>query len=445
MGRKPKVATSSPEPKLDLVPQQVEEAPDEVLQQQQPLNSVQASLMEFLAESLCGDDLSLFMPPPLIGAGKGDFFMSDALLEAPGNSTSFFDMEPNFSLPPESEPIVPKEEPVAMQQPEVEEEEEQKLPSSSSESEEEEEEQPMETEQQAEDEDNFQPRIVQVTNYQAQEQHTPQIKEEPLCVKEEKEDIEPELLESNTISLERCKPSGFVRQTRRNWPWLLETEQEPPHLDTPQQDTQASQEQQQLRLMSVYEEQQLHQQLQRVFSLEQQHHIEIPAYVRRFYRKLCVRKWKRDHNRPIFNLDEHIDPTARARMQQEKKQTQILDRYQLLELGNPDVRSSFYARIMGSTEHELFESPYTQRVLHPFIYRSQTIVPPWLRLMCELKHRVNKIHPSRSTIDFCYVRPQHIPAVNALLQSVFWPGIDGELAGRNNCLWTHSNLFLFTQ
>ncbi|EDW03397.1 GH10528 [Drosophila grimshawi] len=44
--------------------------------------------------------------------------------------------------------------------------------------------------------------------------------------------------------------------------------------------------------------------------------------------------------------------------------------------------------------------------------------------MCELQHRVNRCHPSRSTIDFCYVRPQHIPAVNALLQSVFWPGID---------------------
>lgn len=439
MGRKPKVPATSPEPKMDLAPLPQEEAPDEVLQQQ-PLSSVQASLMDFLAESLCGDDLSLFMPPPIIGAGKGDFFMPDALLEAPGNSASFFDMETSFGLPPvESEPTVRGEETAAMQQPEEKEiEEEQKLSTISSESEEEE---PMETEQPVEDEDNFQPRIVQVTNYQAQEQQTPHIKEEPLCTKEEKEDFEPELLEGNTISLEHFKPSGFVRQPRRNWPWLQETEQEPQHLDS-QQETQASQEQQQLRLMSVYEEQQLHQQLQRVFSLEQQHHIEIPAYVRRFYRKLCVRKWKRDHNRPIFNLDEHIDPTARARMQQEKKQTQILDRYQLLEMGNPDIRSSFYARIMGSTEHELFESPYTQRVLHPFIYRSQTIVPPWLRLMCELKHRVNKVHPSRSTIDFCYVRPQHIPAVNALLQSVFWPGIDGELAMGNN---RHTLISIFTR
>lgn len=440
MGRKPKVPATSPEPTEDLAPpQQVEEMPDEVLQQQ-PLSSVQASLMDFLAESLGCDDLNWFMPPPLIGAGKGDFFMSDALLEAPGNSASLFDMEPNFGLSPveSNEPTMARDESTAVQQ--VTEEEEEKPPSSSSESEEEE---PMETEQpQAEEpeeeEDNFQPRIVQVTNYQAQEQQTPQIKEEPLSAMDNKEDIvEPELLESDTITLERCKPSGFVRQPRRNWPWLQETDNEPQPEGLEEQE-----QQQELRLMSVYEEQQLHQQLQKVFALEQEQHIDIPAYVRRFYRKLCVRKWKRDHNRAIFNLDEHIDPTARARMQQEKKQAQILDRYQLLELGNPDIRSSFYARIMGSTEHELFESPYTQRVLHPFIYRSQTIVSPWLRLMCELKHRVNKIHPSRSTIDFCYVRPQHIPAVNALLQSVFWPGIDGELAVRYGKVVSISNLYL---
>jgi len=27
-------------------------------------------------------------------------------------------------------------------------------------------------------------------------------------------------------------------------------------------------------------------------------------------------------------------------------------------------------------------------------------------------------------IDYCYVRPHHIPAVNALCREHFWPGID---------------------
>ncbi|XP_030567892.1 cysteine-rich protein 2-binding protein [Drosophila novamexicana] len=417
MGRLPKLqmeAQLQPEEQLQQQQEQLHQSEEtlEEAAQQQPLSSVQASLMDFLAESLGGDDLSMFMPPPLIGAGdKGDFFMSDALLEAPGNSASLFELENNFGLPPVEEPEpLPK-----LEQPRL-------SSSSSSESEEE----PMETEQPAEEESNsYQPRIVQVTNFQAQEQQQqpPQIKEEPPEVKEETEDaeIEPPAASSNReISLEPCKPSGFVRQPRRNWPWLQETEQEEPES---QQDE--APQQRQLRLMNVQEEEQLQQQLHKIFALEPHKQGDVPAYVRRLYRKLCVRQWKREHNRPIFNLDEHIDPTARARRQLAKQQqAQILDRYQLLEQGNPSNRSSFYARIVGHTEYELFESPYTQRVLHPFIYRNQSMGPPWLRLMCELQYRVNRCYPNRSTIDFCYVRPQHIPAVNALLQSVFWPGID---------------------
>lgn len=44
--------------------------------------------------------------------------------------------------------------------------------------------------------------------------------------------------------------------------------------------------------------------------------------------------------------------------------------------------------------------------------------------MCELKYYVNEELPERSSIDFCYVQPQHIAAVNGLLQRMFWPGID---------------------
>ena len=46
--------------------------------------------------------------------------------------------------------------------------------------------------------------------------------------------------------------------------------------------------------------------------------------------------------------------------------------------------------------------------------------------MCELQYKVNGIPPSRAPIDYCYVRPNHIAAVNALLQTVFWPGIDSK-------------------
>lgn len=32
----------------------------------------------------------------------------------------------------------------------------------------------------------------------------------------------------------------------------------------------------------------------------------------------------------------------------------------------------------------------------------------------------------RHPIDFCYVRPQHVPIVNAMCRTFFWPGIDCE-------------------
>lgn len=47
--------------------------------------------------------------------------------------------------------------------------------------------------------------------------------------------------------------------------------------------------------------------------------------------------------------------------------------------------------------------------------------------MCELQYAVNGVLPSRASIDYCYVRPHHIAAVNSLLQNNFWPGIDSKL------------------
>lgn len=63
--------------------------------------------------------------------------------------------------------------------------------------------------------------------------------------------------------------------------------------------------------------------------------------------------------------------------------------------------------------------------------------------MCELQYAVNGVLPSRASIDYCYVRPHHIAAVNSLLQNNFWPGIDSKLIGSSKfylllhlpCLW----------
>ncbi|XP_070133199.1 cysteine-rich protein 2-binding protein isoform X2 [Drosophila bipectinata] len=363
---------------------------------QQPLSSVQASLMDFLAESLGGDDLSIFgslpgiMPPPLVGAGKSDFFMNDTLLEAPTPTEGLFDFGIPSSIDEAKGGKLIKEE---QNDPEPKDQEDEKIEDDGGEDEDEE-------------SSNYQPRIVQVTNYQAQQQNQT-IKAEPM-----EEEVEDETEKEELYSIEPCLPSGFSRNPRRNWPWLQET-QDSDDVSIPSEN---------LRLMSVQEEQKLLDTLHRILSFEKQCQISIPAYVRRLYRKLSLRKWKREHNRPIFNLDDHIDPLGRARLKSQSHK--VLDRYHLLAHSHQSARSSFHARLAGCTQYELFESPYSKRVLHPFIFRSETLAPPWLKLMCELQHRVNQTHPTRSTIDFCYVRPQHIPAVNALLQSSFWPNID---------------------
>ncbi|XP_068140425.1 LOW QUALITY PROTEIN: cysteine-rich protein 2-binding protein [Drosophila tropicalis] len=377
----------------------VEEAP------QQSLSTVQASLMDFLAESLGGDDLSMFnslhgimpMPTPLIGAGKSDFFMADALLEAPTETGGLFELETNFGIP-----AADINDDVA---------EDQSQQSSAGSELEQIEKENIDIKKE-EGTSIYQPRIVQITNFQAQEPSI-HIKAEPM----EQELDETDEIETQKSSIEACKPSGFAQQPRRNWPWLQETYE---ICEDHDDDIHQSIPCENLTLMSVFEEQNLHQRLQKILAVDQQSHLHIPSFVRRLYRKLCLRKWKREHNCPIFNLDEHVDPT----LAQRQKQSQILDRYQLLTHSRQDARSSFYARLAGSDQYELFKSPYSQRILHPFIFRSENIAPPWLRLMCEMQHRITGCHPTRGTIDLCYVRPQHIPAVNALLQSVFWPGID---------------------
>ncbi|XP_030383889.1 cysteine-rich protein 2-binding protein [Scaptodrosophila lebanonensis] len=440
MGRPPKMV---PQPEKEAVKLLKPEPPPDQEPQQQQLNPVQASLLDFLTENLGGDDLTMFnslpgiMPEPLIGAGKSDFFMTEALLEAPAPSMGLFEMETNFNLPPtvansatdrgtyyaaqQSEPPISDNACSSMELSTAAIYEEDDMMKSSAQSDH------TDTEQETEDGAYQQPRIVQITNYQAKTTNPEElerkqqllevdhIKEE--AIEETPEDAEEEeTLTTKSTVLEPCKPSGFIRQPRRNWPWLAESSNTDDTNETSAEN---------LTLMSVYEEQELHLQLQKFFTLEQEGlPIDIPAYVRRLYRKLCVRKWKREHNRPIFNLDEYIDPTIRARRQFEQRQEQILDRYQLITHSYQNANTSFYARITGSIQYEFFESPYSKRVLHPFIFRSKEIGPPWLRLMCELQHRVNGEHPTRSTIDFCYVRPQHIAAVNALLQSAFWPGID---------------------
>lgn len=159
-----------------------------------------------------------------------------------------------------------------------------------------------------------------------------------------------------------------------------------------------------LEMMTQGEEEEMYKNLKKIIETEDSHKTDVPSWIRRYYRKLCVRKQKQ--------LKLEHPKTEKA-----KNEPTFLDRF----FTSYQQQSSLLA---GSTSHDLFQSPYTGQTLHPFIYRDKNIQPKWLKLMCEMKFTVNKIPPERSSIDYCYAKPQHISAINSLLQQTFWPGID---------------------
>lgn len=187
-----------------------------------------------------------------------------------------------------------------------------------------------------------------------------------------------------------------------------------------------------IELMGEYEENEMYKRLKTIFEAAENHPIDIPHWIRRHYRKLCVRRTQRSLGLPVFNVDKFSKKDFQSN--HKNSSSTVLDRFHHLITASGDFSSgrkkdeTFLARLAGSCQYDLFVSPHTERVLHPFIYRNESSIPPWVKLMCELQYEVNGEMPSRGTIDYCYVRPQHIAAVNGLLQRMFWPGIDSKFS-----------------
>lgn len=192
--------------------------------------------------------------------------------------------------------------------------------------------------------------------------------------------------------------------------------------------------------MSIYEEHQLLMQLEKYAM-----HSLLPCDAQRLRRKLLVRQIKRSRSMPVFDLDAEVrrlchepgdDPRQMdARGSGTLRTGCVLDRYQVTTgtaQSGAYSHVSFVTRILGLEEEQLdcIVSPYTQRTLKPFIFRDYETMPLRLRFLKEVvSHRLNKGTEEkqackRHPIDFCYVRPQHIPIVNAMCRTFFWPGID---------------------
>ncbi|XP_045459042.1 cysteine-rich protein 2-binding protein, partial [Melitaea cinxia] len=160
------------------------------------------------------------------------------------------------------------------------------------------------------------------------------------------------------------------------------------------------------------------------------------ADLQRLKAKLTLRRLKRHHHLPMFDLDKtvkllggYVTEDPRVVMNAER----VLDRFRrsyLIDNLCGTISSTNYGTLLLShIEPTVFRSSYSGTILKPYIRRDATTTPTWLKLMDELLRKTNS-HikdyepPPRATIDYSYVRPQHIAAVNTLCAQFFWPGID---------------------
>ncbi|XP_064625142.1 cysteine-rich protein 2-binding protein-like [Lineus longissimus] len=203
--------------------------------------------------------------------------------------------------------------------------------------------------------------------------------------------------------------------------------------------------------LSLYEEKQLLKKLNSIGDV-----VFSRPELNRLRRKLMVRQIKRERGLPLFDLDAHVqhiigldEKKAKANMMQDAinrwnvynvpstqpaTDIRVLDRFQC---ALPTIRTAssqkvtFHNRLVGFNDDQLQSicSPYTARMLKPFIRRDYESRPLKMRLLEEIRtypHR-NDPHwkpPPMPPIDYCYVRPEHIPSVNVLCREFFWPGIE---------------------
>lgn len=150
-----------------------------------------------------------------------------------------------------------------------------------------------------------------------------------------------------------------------------------------------------------------------------------PSAVRRLYRKLAVRQTKREYGLPLLDVDS-LGSKVGVSAKPSRDRERVLDRF-----FSDDLECVFEQRLQGYTEPTSVHSPFTNRLLKPFIRRDTCCQPLWLRVTEELCARTNRDNPKwqpspRAPIDYSYIRPQHISAINSLCNQFFWPGIDRE-------------------
>uniref|UniRef100_A0A8C9YJ77 Cysteine-rich protein 2-binding protein n=1 Tax=Sander lucioperca TaxID=283035 RepID=A0A8C9YJ77_SANLU len=177
--------------------------------------------------------------------------------------------------------------------------------------------------------------------------------------------------------------------------------------------------------------------------------LAVTPHAKRFHRKLLVRQAKRQRGLPLLDLDRAVSATLSLvggiygaqgagtltrKYCTNSQELRILDRFQSNFSSRRGVQQnsvSFWHRLMGAegSSDQSIKSPYTSRILKPYIRRDYESRPVKLRLLAEIRAHSHRNDPDwvpepNAPIDYCYVRPNHIPSVNAMCHDSFWPGVD---------------------
>lgn len=189
-------------------------------------------------------------------------------------------------------------------------------------------------------------------------------------------------------------------------------------------------------MLSKYDEETLLQKLVDYRQLTKQTNKEI----NRLQRKLTLRRLQRKSGRRCFDLADTArslgvvleggaagdrkdgDPECNR---QSAGGPCALDRYKTAD-DCACTPSAPVGVVESEEEVKAILSPFTGRLLKPYIRRDLETKPPKLQLFEEICKSNGRPSSKRSSIDFCYIRPQLIAPINHLARHFFWPGIDGE-------------------
>lgn len=105
-------------------------------------------------------------------------------------------------------------------------------------------------------------------------------------------------------------------------------------------------------------------------------------------------------------------------------QVEVLDQLSLIPVLSralaPEVKT-FRQMLCGAGDtYSFITSPYTNRKLAPFIFRTPELLPLKVKVNRELAERFETHSASPQTIDFCYLQEHHLPAVNNFVSHFFW-------------------------